>query len=76
MKQNVSKIALKHTVHSLLKGGEIQNKIFYVVSPHVTLDENLQNDELMAKMDEEKTLVIKDTFPTINIGFCCFPTVT
>jgi hypothetical protein len=32
-----------------LKGGEIQNKIFYVVSLHVTLDENLQNDELMAK---------------------------
>jgi hypothetical protein len=27
-------------------------------------------------MEEEKTLVIKDTFPTINIGFCCFPTVT
>jgi hypothetical protein len=49
MKQNESKIALKHTVHSLLKGGEIQNKIFYVVSLHVTLDENLQNDELMAK---------------------------
>lgn len=76
MKQNESKIALKHTVHSLLRVGEIQNKIFYVVSPHVTLDENLQNDELMAKMEEEKTLDIKDTFPTINIAFCCFPTVT